>query len=210
MPRLVATVIGDGYARQACQEQVAAAGLNHAITFTGRLPPAEVQSILRDCQAILLMSDFEGLPVALLEAMAAGVVPVVRAIPSGIPELIHHEQTGLLVSDDPDDAAAALIRLAGDPSLWQHCSAAARQLVVERYSEEKSYARWLALINDLQQRSAPQYPIQFGARINLRDLDPLLHAPYQSNSGLKTKAAKLLSTYLAKAKHAAKHFLSNS
>ncbi len=207
---IVATVIGDGYARQACQEQVMAAGLNHAITFTGRLPPAEVQTILLDCQAILLMSDFEGLPVALLEAMAAGVVPVVRSIPSGIPELIHHEQTGLLVSDDPDDAAAALIRLARDPSLWHHCSAAARQLVVETYSAEKSYARWLALIESLQRRSAPRYPIQFRGRMNFRDLDPLLHAPYQSSSGLKVAARKLISTYLAQAKHVAKNLLSAS
>jgi colanic acid/amylovoran biosynthesis glycosyltransferase len=206
---IVATVIGDGYARQACEDKVAAAGLAHAITFTGRLPPTDVQTILCNCQAILLMSDFEGLPVALLEAMAAGVVPVVREIPSGIPELIHQEQTGLLVSDDPEAAAAALIRLAGDPSLWRHCSNAARQLVVERYSESKSYASWLQLIQDLDQRSSPIYPIQFRNQIHLRHLDPLLHAPYQSTTGFQASAKRLLSTYQAKAKYAAKRLFYN-
>jgi colanic acid/amylovoran biosynthesis glycosyltransferase len=68
------------------------------------------------------MSDFEGLPVALLEGMAAGVVPVVRSIPSGIPELVHHEKTGLLVPNEPTQAAEALIGISRDPALWQHCA----------------------------------------------------------------------------------------
>lgn len=44
------------------------------------------------------MPDFEGLPLALQEAMATGVVPVVREIESGVPELVHHESKGLVVA----------------------------------------------------------------------------------------------------------------
>jgi len=57
------------------------------------------------------MSEFEGLPTALLEFMAAGVVPVVRAIERSIPELVHHERTGLLVGIDLPEAATASFRL---------------------------------------------------------------------------------------------------
>ena len=203
---IVATIIGDGYARQACEDKVAAAGLTNVFTFTGRLSPTEVKSVLHSCQSILLMSDFEGLPVALLEAMASGVVPVVREIPSGIPELIHHEQTGLLVSDDPKSAAAALIRLAGNPSLWRHCSNAARRLVLERYNESRSYSSWLELIQALHQCSSPNHPLQFHKKIDLRHVDPLLHAPYQSTAGFKDRIRKLLSTYQAKSIQAAKQF----
>ncbi len=159
-PRIRATIIGAGEALKNCQQQVYEAGLAEAIHFTGRLPAAKVQQLLGDAQAILLMSDFEGLPVALLEAMAAGVVPVTRSIASGIPELVHHEQTGLLVSDDPTQAAAAILRLEQDPQLWRHCSSASRDLVRRAYGQPQTLQQWINLIKDLQATSTPQYPIQ--------------------------------------------------
>jgi colanic acid/amylovoran biosynthesis glycosyltransferase len=91
--QIEAHLIGDGPDRAACEQLVHQAGLkgNH---FHGRVPPEQVQPLLQRSQAILLMTAFEGLPVALLDAMAAGVVLVVRAIESGIPEQVHHERTG--------------------------------------------------------------------------------------------------------------------
>jgi colanic acid/amylovoran biosynthesis glycosyltransferase len=159
-PRIRATIIGAGKELQNCQQQVHNAGLVEAIHFTGRLPPNKVLQLLDDSQAILLMSDFEGLPVALMEAMAAGVVPVARSIASGIPELVRHQQTGLLVSDDPTEAAAAILRLAQDPKLWQQCSSASRDLVHRAYGQPQTLQQWNNLIKDLQTRSTPQYPIK--------------------------------------------------
>ena len=159
-PHIRATIIGAGAALQDCQQQVHDAGLAEAIHFTGRLSPPNVQQLLADAQAILLMSDFEGLPVALMEAMAAGVVPVARSIASGIPELVRHQQTGLLVSDDPTEAAAAILRLAQDPKLWQQCSSASRDLVHRAYGQPQTLQQWNNLIKDLQTRSTPQYPIK--------------------------------------------------
>lgn len=159
-PHIRATIIGAGTALKNCQKQVHDAGLAEAIHFTGRLPSTKVQELLADAQAILQMSDFEGLPVALMEAMAAGVVPVARLIASGIPELVQHQQTGLLVSDDPTEAAAAILRLAQDPQLWRHCSSASRDLVRRSYGQPQTLQQWNNLINDLQARSTPQYPIQ--------------------------------------------------
>jgi glycosyltransferase involved in cell wall biosynthesis len=153
---ITATVIGDGYSREACEQRV----MEELIRFTGRLPGPDVQQILQNSQAILLMSDFEGLPVALLEAMAAGVVPVVRLIPSGIPEVVNHGHTGLLVSDDPRQAAVALLELAGDPVLWQRCSEASRALVKERFSSEQCHSQWLDLLQSLKLQSSPHYPIR--------------------------------------------------
>jgi glycosyltransferase involved in cell wall biosynthesis len=159
-PRIRATIIGAGKELQNCQQQVHNAGLVEAIHFTGRLPPNKVLQLLDDSQAILLMSDFEGLPVSLMEAMAAGVVPVARSIASGIPELVQHQQTGLLVSDDPIEAAAAILRLAQDPKLWQQCSSASRDLVHRAYGQPQTLQQWNNLIKDLQTRSTPQYPIK--------------------------------------------------
>jgi colanic acid/amylovoran biosynthesis glycosyltransferase len=176
---ITATLIGDGYSRGACEQLVLDAGLCDRISFCGRLPFAGVQQILLQSQAILLMSDFEGLPVALLEAMAAGVVPVVRLIPSGIPEVVRQGETGLLVSDDPEQAAAALGSLADDPALWQRCSAASRQLVEERFSSDHCHRQWLALVRQLQATSKPHFPIKGLNGVRLYKLSPLLMAGYE-------------------------------
>ena len=63
-----------------------------------------MQPLLQRSQAILLVSDFQGLMVAMNEAMAAGLAPVVREIKSGIPPVI----TGMIVNNDSAAAAAEL------------------------------------------------------------------------------------------------------
>ncbi|MFM7642893.1 MAG: glycosyltransferase family 4 protein, partial [Cyanobium sp.] len=158
--QIEAHLIGDGSDRASCEQRVHQAGLKGRIHFDGRIPPEQVQPLLQRSQAILLMSDFEGLPVALLEAMAAGVVPVVRAIESGIPELVHHERTGLLVGNDPAEAASALVRLSRDPNLWQRCSAQSRALVEEGYSAALCLERWLAVIEQQRGPARPPFPIR--------------------------------------------------
>lgn len=178
--RITATLIGDGYSRAACTQLVRDAGLEGRIRFAGRLLPAEVQEILLGSQALLLMSDFEGLPVALLEAMAAGVVPVVRSIPSGIPEVVHHGTTGLLVSEDPDEAADALLQLADNPALWQRCSTGARQLVEQRFSSAICHRKWLDVLQTLSATSPrPTYPIVGLHGVRLSRLSPVMTASYR-------------------------------
>ena len=209
---LRATLIGDGYSRAACEQQVAEAGLSGAISFTGPLPPGQVQARLLEAQAILLMSDFEGLPIALLEAMAAGVVPVVRRIPSGIPELVDHERTGLLVSEDPAEAARALLRLADDPDLWRRCSTAARDLVAQHYSAEGSYRQWLQLLEglDRQFNNAPSspYPIDSRRIDSLHRIDPSFHKEYVQPVPPSIPLRQTLRTAIARAKHRIKRLLS--
>lgn len=208
-----ATLIGDGYARAACEQQVAEAGLGGAISFTGPLPPSEVQARLLEAQAILLMSDFEGLPIALLEAMAAGVVPVVRRIPSGIPELVDHERTGLLVSEDPAEAARALLRLADDPGLWQRCSTAARDLVAQHYSDDGSYRQWRQLLERLDQQfhnaSSTPYPIDSHRIDSLHRIAPSFTQEYKQPMAGTATLRQALRTAIARAKHRIKRLLSS-
>jgi glycosyltransferase involved in cell wall biosynthesis len=177
--RVVATLIGDGYSRPRAEEMVREAGLEDRITFAGRLPFVALEPILLRSQAILLMSDFEGLPVALLEAMAAGVVPVARAIASGIPEVVRPGETGLLVGEDPEEAATALLSLAEDPALWQRCSRASRQLVEARFQRDLCHRQWLALLQDLGSGAAPRYPIPNLQGVRLSQLAAPLLAPYR-------------------------------
>jgi colanic acid/amylovoran biosynthesis glycosyltransferase len=175
--QIEAHLIGDGPDRGACEQLVHQAGLSDRIHFHGRIPPEQVLPLLQRSQAILLMSDFEGLPVALLEAMAAGVVPVVRAIESGIPELVHHERTGLLVSNDPAQAASALVRLCRDPHLWQRFSTQTRALVEAGYGADQCFERWLGVMEQQRGPTHPPFPIR---TTDLRGLLPLADPRFRS------------------------------
>lgn len=176
--RIEAVLLGDGPARQRAQQRVDEAGLQDRIRFTGRLTPEEVCSELRRCQALLLMSDYEGLPVALLEGMAQGVVPVVRTIPSGIPELVSDGDTGLLVGEDVDGAVIALRRLADDRTLWERCSQGAFTRVAQGYSADGSYAGWVSLLAELAQLRPEGVPLSLPRTLELPPHDPRLGRGY--------------------------------
>ena len=159
-PKIEAVFIGDGADRSIIEKRVADLRLQHRISFTGRLDADGVQKELLSSQAVLLMSDFEGLPLSLLEAMSCGVVPVVRNIRSGIPEIIHNGRTGFLVEDDVQAAAQTLSDLASDMHLWQSVSAQARELALSRYDEKKCFDQWIALIHEMEERSSVSYPVK--------------------------------------------------
>jgi colanic acid/amylovoran biosynthesis glycosyltransferase len=206
--RIHATVIGDGYSREACEQMVREADLGDRIQFSGRLSSDDLKNVLIHTQAILFMSDFEGLPVALLMAMAAGVVPVARTIPSGIPEVVHHGQTGLLVNDDPAQAAEAILHLAADPSLWGRCSTGARALVRDHYGEKACHQKWLDLLTDIASDSRPAYPISGWHGVRLGTLSPLLTTGYRKQTLRRwLRLRESLRTGLAQSKGAIKKIL---
>ena len=80
----------------------------------GRLPRSEVLEELRAGDLFVLLSDFEGLPLSLVEAMAAGCVPVVAEMESGISELLVSDENGLIVQGRDYGEWARTIR-----DLWQ-------------------------------------------------------------------------------------------
>ena len=87
--------------------------------------------------------DMEGIPVALMEAMASEV-PVVASALSGIPELVEDGRTGLLVPErDPRALAAAIRRVHDDPGGARERAAAGRERVLEAYDLRRN-ARALA------------------------------------------------------------------
>ena len=170
-----AVFIGDGAEKSLIEDRVAELGMQERIRFTGRLDTEAVHNELLSSQAILLMSDFEGLPLSLLEAMACGVVPIVRNIRSGIPEIIHQGKTGYLVDDNIQKAAKTIIDLASDRDQWQQISSSARELAVTRYDENKCFDQWISLINEMQQKSTVKYPIKVPLIPNLPPFDNRLN-----------------------------------
>jgi len=141
-------VIGDGPLRGGMAARAAALGLRDRVTFHGALPHAEGLALLAGQGALLLPSAWEGLPMAVLEAMALGVPAVASAV-GGIPEAVEDGQSGLLCAPgDLDGFTAAVRRLAGDADLRARITAAARQTVASRFSWQAGRRAYLDLYRE--------------------------------------------------------------
>lgn len=132
--------IGDGPDERALRELAAARGIADRVHFLGRQPAGEVRRRLSMTDVLVAPSvptpdgRREGIPVVLMEAMAAGV-PTVASDLSGIPELVIDGETGLLTP--PGDSAAiadALTRLARDPALRRELAALGRNKVEREFN----------------------------------------------------------------------------
>lgn len=100
------SIAGDGELEGELRSQIEQ---NKRVRFVGRLSYDEVVCLHQTNDVILLMSEAEGLPVCVVEAMKCGVVPVVFDIPSGIPELVLDDETGYRVPQGDVQACAEKI-----------------------------------------------------------------------------------------------------
>lgn len=112
------TLIGSFSAQEGIQDLFESRAHAHLddgrIKLVGRLQREQILAQLSEHDFYVLLSDFEGLPLALVEAMARGCVPVVPGIASGIPELIATGRDGVIVEHRDYDAWAALLE-----GLWR-------------------------------------------------------------------------------------------
>lgn len=122
-PRIRFVHMGDGPLRDDVVRQIAEAGLGGRFLLLDRVP--DPLKLLLGLDIFALPSMWEGLPIALLEAMSAGL-PAVGTAVSGIEEVIEHDRSGLLVP--PADAQAladAILSLASDPVARRRLAAGA-------------------------------------------------------------------------------------
>jgi glycosyltransferase involved in cell wall biosynthesis len=126
-----AVVVGAGPDRPAVEAEVRRLGLEQVVELAGaRL---DVPELLAGADLFVLSSRSEGLPLTILEAMAAGL-PVVASRIGGVPEAVSDGETGLLVpSGDPSSLAAAIARLLEDASLRRRLGQAGHARVRERF-----------------------------------------------------------------------------
>lgn len=145
-------LVGDGPMRRDIEARVARSGLGKRVHLHGGKPRPDVIRMLSAADVAVLASHptpegkREGIPVALMEAMASEL-PVVASAISGIPELVQHGVTGLLVpSGQPKAIAAAIEALAGDPELRRCLGQAARREVLRGFDLHVNARRLLALM----------------------------------------------------------------
>lgn len=149
------TLIGDGDDRESLKMRALEWCLSDCITFTLGVTPEQVNDHLERADIMVLPSFAEGLPVVLMEAMAKEV-PCVSSRIMGIPELIEHEQNGLLTApSDLEDLVAQIERLLVDPELRARLGRCAREKVAGEFRVEQTAERMEALFASQLSRGAP-------------------------------------------------------
>lgn len=143
------TLIGDGEMRSQIENRIDALGLTDHITLTGWVDEARILSELQKAHALLMPSFAEGLPMVIMEAMAAGRLVIATYI-AGTPELVLNGETGWLVpAGDADALAAALRELAQmAPDARAQMAKAGRARVLERHDAAVEAAKLAAYITD--------------------------------------------------------------
>jgi len=161
-PNLTVTldIVGEGDLKKALERTALELGLSDRVTFHGGLPHSETLALLNEAAIFVLPSvtaengDMEGIPVALMEAMARGM-PVISTYHSGIPELVQDGVNGFLVPERDDAALADAIGRAIDSApKWSEIGRAGRRTVEREFNREMLGRRLIEHYQDLLPRQA--------------------------------------------------------
>jgi glycosyltransferase involved in cell wall biosynthesis len=190
VPGVSATLYGDGPASESVERILATEGKGLPVKAVGRLDSASLRNALLHTDAMVLLSDFEGLPFSLMQAMGCGCVPVCLRIRNGIPELVVDGVTGMLVNDRGDSFVSAIRRLREDDMMWRRLSDNARLHIEKGYSDEAAATAWINLLSELAEESHPSR-IKIPARIRI----PAAIPPYEEPDSRKPQDSPILSVF---------------
>jgi colanic acid/amylovoran biosynthesis glycosyltransferase len=175
IPNLEAWMTGEGEARPAVENIIREKGMGARVHLLGRVE--DIYDVLAQCHGLVLLSDYEGLPQSVLEAMATGVVPICLDTRSGIREVIEHGVNGLIVKDRGADFCATVGDLHSDPAKWRRLSLAARETVQLSYSVEACAHRWIDLLEDLRTQRTIRSHVRAPQILQLPPPDPRFYIP---------------------------------
>jgi len=150
------TVAGDGPDLDRLKARMARAPV--PVEFLGAINPSRVPEVLAQHDVMLMPSRYEGLGLTLIEAMAAGCVPVASRIRGVTDWVVQDGETGLLFPvGDTRMAADAIRRLCQDPALLQSMAMGARRLK-EHFTIEHMALSYAQLLRDLEKQRPPVAP----------------------------------------------------
>lgn len=158
-PNLELNLAGDGPERAAMEDRARSLGIENEVRFLGFQSQAQVRELLARTDVFALASFAEGVPVVLMEAMAAGV-PVVATQIAGIPELVEDGDSGFLVPPgDAKSLADRIGQLLDDPALRNRLAQSAREIVETDFNLLYESQRLCEIMADaMEGRVAPVRP----------------------------------------------------
>ena len=141
--QVTVVLAGGGSCRPDLEAAALASGLSGRVRFLGAR--TDIPNLLAMADAFVMTSRTEGLPMAMIEAMGAGL-PCVSTAVGGIPELLADGAGLLAPAKDSQGIADAMARLVTDEALRHDIAAKGRQVVAERYSLDSVVTRYLELM----------------------------------------------------------------
>ena len=136
-------MVGEGELLNLCKELAKLLNLENSIEFKGVCTPNEIKELFQDSLAFVQHSvtapngDSEGTPVAILEAQAAAL-PVISTYHAGIPDVVIHNETGLLVEEwDVDVMAENMVKVLQEENFARKLGEAGRKRIAENFTLEK-------------------------------------------------------------------------
>jgi glycosyltransferase involved in cell wall biosynthesis len=150
------TIVGSGPDVEELRRKLRQYRLEDRTRLLGSLSPEQVYGLLLQSHVLLMPSNFEGLPIALLESLACGCVPVVSRLPGITDSAVHDSETGLLAEvGRAEGYAEAIVTLYNDAARWSRMSRAAHESAEQRFSMEAMGQSYSRLITDALQGRYP-------------------------------------------------------
>jgi glycogen(starch) synthase len=144
-PKARLTIAGDGPLRSVLEQQAVRMGVGRAVEFIGWVAPDGALSLIADCTIVLMPSRREPFGLVALEAASAGR-PVVATRIGGLPEIVIHQETGLLVeNEDSRSLADAALSLLSNPAMALRFGEAARRRARDVFPWENHVGSYDAL-----------------------------------------------------------------
>lgn len=168
-------VIGDsvGDERMQYEQLVKENHLEERIIFHGILYGKPFYHELAKHQVIVLLSDSEGFPGAIIDGMATGLVPVCLRYP-GVDELITHGENGLIVENRTSDFEQAILRLSSNPQLWREMSTSARNSIAIHFNKDIIIDKWQTGLQNLITNAGQKREFEVPRKIRLPQETSLL------------------------------------
>jgi glycogen(starch) synthase len=158
-PRACLTIAGDGPSRGELQQQTAAHGIDHAVDVIGWVAPDKVPSLINASTIVLMPSRQDSMPLVALEASLMAR-PIVATRVGGLPEVVVHGETGLLVESENSDALAeASLFLLNNPETARKLGGAARDRAQKLFNWERHVNAYDALYRNLTQANNGKNPV---------------------------------------------------
>ena len=136
----VCQIVGEGPEHSHLQEAIQFSGLSDTVRLRGALPQTELVEILSQSSIFVFPAvhdsagDTDNLPTVLIEAMASNL-PIIATRIAGIPEIVQHNENGVLVPEkDPAQLADAIRVMAGDQGLMERFGGASRRIAEEKFA----------------------------------------------------------------------------
>lgn len=158
---------GDGREDGWLREQIGSFELRDRVSLHGSVLPESLHAAIGEYHASVLLSDYEGTPGAVMDAMATGLVPVTTKLPDGTSELVEDGVTGLQCDDREASFDRCMLRLSRDRELRIRLARNARARIQDRYALDSMVHGFESFSEEVFANRGRQRPLRVPLRLGL-------------------------------------------